>query len=131
MTDALAINLDAPCWLWTKAKQKKLGYGILTRNGKHWLAHRYMWTIMRGPIPAGLTIDHLCRVRHCVNPQHLEVVTMRENNRRGNSPSGIHGRTTHCPRGHEYTEANTRRDTAGRHCRACSQAWNRARSIHE
>ncbi len=78
MTEALTINLDAPCWLFVGYKQPD-GYGRIFRDGKAQLAHRYFWQLMRGPIPKPLEIDHLCRVRHCVNPQHMEVVTHREN----------------------------------------------------
>ncbi len=120
MTDALAINLDAPCWLFGGAITRN-GYGQVRRKGVTLYAHRYMWTLMRGPIPAGMQIDHLCRVRHCINPQHMEVVTHRENLRRGEGITARLARKTHCPHGHEYTEANTYRPPSTRHriCREC------------
>lgn len=75
-------KVESGCWEWT-ANLTAAGYGMLNvGNGKYGYAHRYSWEHMRGPIPAGLTIDHLCRNRRCVNPDHLEPVTQAENNRR-------------------------------------------------
>ena len=71
----------AGCWVWM-AGVTNLGYGRFTVNGAITSAHRYSWELLRGPIPVGLEIDHLCRVRCCVNPQHLEPVTSQENSRR-------------------------------------------------
>ena len=68
------------CWLWQGAK--KQGYGMKKINGKTWSVHRYYYQKMNGPIPPGLTIDHLCRNRSCYNPAHLEAVTQRENVKR-------------------------------------------------
>lgn len=95
----LAINTD--CWLWTGAVNSK-GYPS-TGNGRgsSMLAHRAAYEALRGPIPDGMTIDHLCRVKLCLNPDHLEVVTRAENSRRGNFDID-----THCPRGHELTPEN-------------------------
>lgn len=118
MTDALAINLEAPCWLFQGALNNG-GYKSVQFRGKRWMAHRMMWTVMRGEIPEGMDIDHLCRVRSCGNPQHMEVVTRSENLRRGISANGI---KTHCSRGHPYDETNTRSYKGGRVCRACQKA---------
>jgi len=75
-----------------------------------------------------LEIDHLCRVRCCVNPDHLEAVTHRENILRGNTFAAVNAAKTHCPKGHEYTPENTRIHTGGRRqCIACSRAYDRAR----
>lgn len=80
--------------------------------------------MLRGPIPEGLVIDHLCRDLLCVNPGHLEPVTQKENVRRGVG----HGAETHCPQGHEYTEANTRVSKKNkRYCRACGRAYTKGR----
>lgn len=70
------------CWLWLGSKSS-YGYGIYVLNGKSIPAHRYAYERFNGPIPKGLQIDHLCRVKNCVNPTHLEVVTQLENIRRG------------------------------------------------
>lgn len=79
------VEVDAgylsPCWLWT-GKQHKKGYGLIQVRGKRQRAHRYVYEQLVGPIPEGLEIDHLCRNKPCVNPDHLEPVTLRENLRR-------------------------------------------------
>ncbi len=109
------------CWLWTAARNA-FGYGSMglgPGNGTG-LAHRYAYELLVGPIAEGLTIDHLCRVRHCVNPEHLEAVTYQENRRREVE------RHTHCKNGHEMTPENIRlradRPNA-RGCRACESYW--------
>lgn len=70
------------CWLWTKAVNKD-GYGCISIGNKQRRAHRAAWEAWNGPIPEGMQLDHKCRVRHCVNPAHLEPVTNTENIRRG------------------------------------------------
>jgi hypothetical protein len=71
-----------PCWVWTGCRIYS-GYGRLSVAGKLVLAHRYAYELLRQPIPAGLTLDHLCRNRACINPEHLEPVSVAENTRRG------------------------------------------------
>lgn len=105
------------CWLW-RGGLFRTGYGCfyeVPRPGR--LAHRYAYELLVGPVPEGLELDHLCRVRHCVNPAHLEPITHAENMARG-----IHATKTHCKHGHEFTEANTllRNGGKGRTCRACA-----------
>ena len=73
---------DDGCWLWT-ANADRDGYGMVTIQSKKQYAHRAAYQSFRGPIPAGMTLDHTCRVRNCVNPEHLEAVTHRENVLRG------------------------------------------------
>lgn len=87
-------------------------------------AHRWSYEYHVGPIPEGLHLDHLCRNRACVNPDHLEPVTNRENLLRGAGPSAEHARKTHCPQGHPYSGDNLYvHPTKGtRHCRACGRA---------
>lgn len=106
-----------PCWQWIRGKLKS-GYGCARYNKKNWRAHRLYYELLVGPIPDGLTIDHLCRNRSCVNPGHMEVVTQGVNTLRGFSPSAIHARKTHCPKGHPFDEANTYVNP-GRYFRGC------------
>lgn len=120
LADKLRLNIavdERGCWLWQGYVDRK-GYGIVRWDGKSRKAHRVTYESLIGPIGDGLQIDHLCRVRNCVNPAHLEAVTMLENIARS-----IPGNTlkTHCPKGHEYTPENTYTSKVGkRHCRACS-----------
>ena len=106
------------CWLWTAATQGN-GYGKFTVEGKQVYAHRHAFERWVGPIPTGLTIDHLCRVRNCVNPDHLEPVTHRENLLRGETINAANAAKTHCVRGHEFTPGNTYVYRDGRYCRTC------------
>ena len=96
------------CFLWIGSITDS-GYGEINARKTHGtnLAHRIMYEIVRGPIPKGLDIDHLCRVRNCVNPDHMEPVTNQENTRRGNSTSAHNARKTHCKRGHAFDLSNT------------------------
>lgn len=80
-TATYTINENG-CWIWN-AKARRGGYGLIGIDGKSYRAHRWMYEQLVGPIPEGLQIDHLCRVRECVNPAHLEPVTHAENGRRG------------------------------------------------
>jgi hypothetical protein len=113
------VDLSAPCWVWPGTRDAN-GYGKIWLDNQQLLAHRYIWRLIRGEIPRGLTIDHLCRVHGCVNPQHLELVTQGENTLRGMSPSAINKRKTHCLRGHPYDAANTYYQPDGnRRCRTC------------
>lgn len=114
-----------PCWLW-KGQVAPDGYGHLSVHDQTRMAHRLMYEHLVGPIPDGLQLDHLCRVRHCVNPAHLEPVTPRENTMRGNTAARANSIKTHCPRGHEYTLGNTYIKNGSRHCRACSVIHSRA-----
>ena len=120
------ITIDSNgCWVWLKCKDRD-GYGKIKFNGKMQYTHRLSYETYVGPIPEGLQLDHLCRVRHCINPDHLEPVTNAENSRRGNT--GKHQATkTHCPQGHEYTEKNIYRWKNQRCCRACRRICKRVR----
>jgi hypothetical protein len=113
------------CWEWIGAKDRD-GYGKIpwrlpSGRGSGY-AHRVVYELAVAPIPTGLTIDHLCRNRGCVNPAHLEPVTHRVNTLRGQTFSGKNARKTHCIRGHAFDETNTHRSSKGeRVCRACSR----------
>lgn len=83
------------CWLWQGCLSQN-GYGRINKD----YAHRAMYEILMGPIPSRMVIDHLCRVRHCVNPDHMEIVTRGENILRGVGHGAREARQTHCKRGH-------------------------------
>lgn len=120
------------CWLWVGSLYKN-GYGCWYSGDPKATryAHRASYEGLIGPIPRGLQVDHLCRVRHCVNPSHLEAVTVRENVVRGDAPRLLGERQrakAHCPMGHAYDEENTVRTKAGgRMCRICRRARDRIR----
>ena len=121
------VNKNGPhgCWLWTDFVTST-GYGLFNRRSQTVKAHRIAYELEVGPIPQGLTLDHLCRVRHCVNPSHLEVVDMKTNILRGSGSPAQNARQTHCPFGHPYDLFNTIIRTNGaRRCREC----NRRQSI--
>lgn len=121
------VNRTETCWLWTATGTPK-GYGQFSPSGSRQVyAHRYAYELLVGAIPDGLTIDHLCRNRRCVNPAHLEPVTRGENTLRGTSPSAINARRTHCANGHAFTEENTYREGTKRRCRACARNRKRGR----
>lgn len=109
------------CWLWTGALNRS-GYGYVRRRPNQFLAHRYAYELVIGPIPDGMTLDHLCAVRNCVNPAHLEPVTLHENIIRSDGPAGRHARATECASGHVFTPGNTRTDARGwRVCVSCKR----------
>lgn len=116
---------NSGCWLWFGACSSK-GYGSF-RLGEMKVAHRVMWEWTNGPIPDGLQLDHKCRVRNCVNPAHLEIVTCRENVLRGEG-AGRLARRTHCDNGHPLSGGNLyiRNDSGrrwpSRRCRTCTLA---------
>lgn len=109
------------CWWWTGALS--MGYGQLYHDGKPRGAHRLSYEWFVGPIPAGLHVDHLCRHPSCVNPDHLEPVTCRENLLRGETFQAKNAAKTRCPQGHPYNAENTYVRPAGnRECRRCAKA---------
>lgn len=125
---AFVRKQDNGCWEWTGSKDRG-GYGRFSYERKPVLAHRWIHEKINGPVPDGLQLDHLCRNRSCVNPNHLEVVTQRENMMRGDGPSAKHARKTHCTYGHEFTEENTYRHKGNRRmCRTCMNRRHRERS---
>ncbi len=125
--DRVVVNPESACWIWSDVIDQD-GYGIIQHTEKnrvlHLRAHRLSYEKFKGKIPEGLVIDHLCRTRCCVNPNHLEVVTISENTKRG-------GRSlkTHCPKGHPYDGDNLYLASVNhRQCRECRrQYWKRYR----
>lgn len=120
------VDASGDCWEWTAAKMKR-GYGVFMHHRDDgtpvYYAHRIAWELLVGPIPGGMTIDHLCYNTSCVNPDHLEVVTMQENLRRTRwrPVAETNKRKTHCPRGHPYEGDNLVLYGKGyRRCKACN-----------
>lgn len=120
------IDKTADCWEW-KSSKTPLGYGqIITgymKDGtrKNQMAHRVVYETFVGKIPEGLTIDHLCRNKSCVNPEHLEVVTYSENQRRAMA----FNRKTHCKHGHKYVDGSYYIYGNYRKCKTCNNESNR------
>lgn len=116
------IPIDAHgCWIWRAARNAQ-GYGVCWNGRSTQLAHRWVYEQIVGPIPDGLELDHLCRVRACVNPDHLEPVTHAENVRRSPSANAAKER---CPQGHDYSDENTYEWRGRRQCRTCSREHKR------
>lgn len=113
------------CWIWTAARVK--GYGSFDRG----LAHRFAWEDRHGPIPPGLTVDHLCGVQACVNPDHLDLVPASVNTQRAHRRTGRGSHQPACVRGHELAAENVavirRADGTRRACLACRAEYNRRR----
>lgn len=131
------VRMTSGCWVWTAAlggsgHQVGVGFPENWGYGKFWdgerlvSAHRFAYEQMVGPIPEGLDIDHLCRNRRCVRPDHMEPVSRRINTLRGNTLPAENATRTHCPEGHPYDDTNTRVRVRGgrrsRECRTCSRA---------
>jgi len=108
-----------PCWLWT-AGRKDSGYATFDVNGKTVRAHKWYWEQLNGPVPIGFELDHLCKIRHCVNPEHLELVSHYENLLRSSNIMILNAKKTHCSNGHEYTLESTRLYQGRRYCKLCN-----------
>ncbi|MFC8008955.1 HNH endonuclease signature motif containing protein [Streptomyces cinereoruber] len=123
------VAITDRCWTWT-GTTVPAGYGRLIINKKVTLVHRYSYELNVGPIPKGLTIDHLCRTKNCVNPDHLEAVTSRVNTLRSNNPAAINRRKTHCIQGHALTKENTYSSMKNaRQCKPCVRSAARRRAL--
>jgi hypothetical protein len=113
-------SVPGGCWMWTGGLNR--GYGRLKVAGRLMYAHRLAWELERGPVPDGLTLDHLCRVLACVNPDHLEPVTVAENIRR--KPRADFSEREQCRNGHPWTDV--RLSSQGvLVCRACAREATR------
>lgn len=123
------VNITDDCWEWT-ASLRGTGYGAFSvprpQGGfTHIGAHQFSYWLCVGDVPAGYELDHLCRNRKCVNPQHLEAVPHRLNMLRSTSPVADNALKTHCPQGHPYAGENLMIKHSARYCRTCERArWN-------
>lgn len=114
------VTVTGFCWLFEGWVDKE-GYGYARFDLKAQRVHKLAYEQLIGPVPDGLHLDHLCRVRHCVNPDHLEPVTPRENLMRGFTHARVNAEKSHCKNGHEFTPENTLQDDKQRYCRACAR----------
>lgn len=105
------------CWLWNGSLTD--GYGSFYLDGRNRKAHIASYVIFVGSVPEGKVLDHLCRIRDCVNPEHLEPVTQQVNVLRGEGIAAVNARKTHCKNGHEFTPENIYWFRGLRYCRAC------------
>lgn len=132
--EKVSINNETGCHEWTAARDNA-GYGMISLGGSLGAAraHRVGLDLAGVAVPEGMHVDHLCRVRHCVNIEHLEVVTPAENLLRGAGAPALNARKTHCKRGHALTEDNIYRQPSApsrRSCRKCRhQAWLRRKAL--
>lgn len=123
--EKVIVKGEDDCWEWIGAKRRK-GYGAINIDGKYPSSHRVSYEMQYGKIPENQVIDHLCRNPACVNPNHLEAVSQKENLARGIGISAINAAKTHCPKGHEYTPENTNISKKNqRSCRICQLEYLR------
>ncbi len=119
------VEYTETCWKWTGGRNSD-GYGQCWHNNKQQRVHRVFYEFYKGTISKGLVIDHLCRNRACVNPEHLQAVTVRVNTERGESIVAKYMKATHCIHGHEFSVENTtfsKSKKGGRRCKQCGRDW--------
>jgi hypothetical protein len=122
----VAQDPETGCWEWLGGKHPN-GYGLVYGRKKTYRAHRISYLWFKGDILAD-GLDHLCRNRPCINPDHLEPVSVRVNVLRGEGITAVAARKTHCPQGHEY---GAPRQDGKRYCRPCQAAWARRHRASE
>lgn len=122
------VEKTSGCWPW-HGKPNTYGYGRIRAVGRRYAAHVFSFLMHGGVIPNGLQLDHICRNRMCVNPEHLEPVSLVTNVMRGMSPMSQNARKTHCKRGHLLSRDNVIPRPRGRECRTCRQ-WYRFKLLH-
>jgi hypothetical protein len=120
------VDKTPSCWLW-KASKYKDGYGqFYPVHGRPHAAHKWLYEQLNGPVDPGIELDHMCRVRHCVNPEHLEPVTHRENTLRGTGPTAQNARKKECKNGHKLEGDNLIINSRNeRGCRICRDEYER------
>jgi len=115
------FDATGDCWDWLASKNPK-GYGQVRHDEKTWQAHRLVWTALVGPIPDGMVVDHMCRNRGCVNPDHLRLVTWKQNTLENSvGVAAKHAVKTHCNQGHPLSGDNLSLELNGkaRRCVTC------------
>lgn len=131
----IRVNRKSGCWEWIGPIYKGTGYGNLCINYKKYLAHRISYSIFTGINNLENVVDHICRNRKCVNPDHLRLVTTLVNSlENSESPTFYNYKKTHCFRGHEFTPENTRTSYKPgiyggrkRGCKQCSKIYEKTR----
>lgn len=116
------VDETSGCWLWFGSRNRK-NYGVikLERQRRNAMAHRFCYEALVGPIPEGMQLDHLCRTPNCVNPNHLEVVSNRENVLRGSTIPAAYAKRTSCKNGHPFIGDNFYIKNNARICRLCTR----------
>lgn len=126
----LRVKKGPGCWEWG-GPPASTGYGQFGHDGRSDKAHRFAYESAVGPIPAGYEIDHLCRNRICVRPDHLEAVPPRVNNLRSESPAALNARKTHCVHGHPFDELNTYMPPNRPNNRQCRTCYHQRYLLHK